>query len=478
MRRLHILNIIGTLLLALSGAMLLPALWALIAGTGDFGSIALSAVITAVFGLILRAFFSYRGDISLIESFILVTLAWLAAAVFGAFPYYIYGVFDSYLYSFFESISGFTTTGATLIENIESMPPGILLWRSLTQWLGGMGIIVLFVALLPRLGAKGMNLFRAEMPGVFTDRVVPRIADMAKKLWIIYMSLTLLLLILLMVFGSSFFHALNHALTTMPTGGFSTFNDSIAGFGKPAIEIVISIFMLLAGINFALYYQLYRKDYQGFYKNPELKFYLIIVVIAVILVSINISSYYGLGENLRTSAFQVIAIITTTGYATANFDIWPSFSRLLLLIFMFFGASGGSTAGGMKQVRIILLVKFAFREVNKLIHPSAVSKIKLGSRPVSEEIMRNVLAFSVLYIGFFVAGSLALTAMGLDITTASSAVAATIGNVGPGLGLVGPENTFAAIPPLGLAILCFMMILGRLEIYTVIIFILAEIRRV
>ncbi len=477
MRRLHILNIIGTLLVALSAVMLLPAIWALLAGTGDFGALAISALITGSFGLILRNFYSYRGEISIIESFMLVTLAWLFAAIFGGLPYYIYGVFDGYLYSFFESVSGFTTTGATLIENIESMPPGILLWRSLTQWLGGMGIIVLFVALLPRLGAKGMNLFRAEMPGVFTERVVPRIADMAKKLWIIYMSLTLLLLILLMVFGSSFFHALNHALTTMPTGGFSTFDDSVAGFANPAIEIIISIFMLLAGINFALYYQLFRKDYQSFYKNPELRFYMALVVISVIFISINISSYYGLAENLRTSLFQVASIITTTGYATANFDIWPSFSRLLLLVFMFLGASGGSTAGGMKQVRIVLLVKYACREVNKLIHPSAVSKIKLGSRPVSEDIMRSVLAFAVLYIGLFAAASLALTAMGLNITTAASAVAATIGNVGPGFGMVGPEHTFAAIPPAGLAILCFMMILGRLEIYTVIIFILAEIRR-
>lgn len=478
MRRLYIINLLGNILIAFSAVMLLCSFWSLAERGPDFFALFISALITATTGIIIRLVTPFKTDITLVESFMLVTMAWLFAGAFGALPYIIYGVFDSYLDAFFESVSGFTTTGATLIESIENTPSGILLWRSFTQWLGGMGIIVLFVGLLPRLGFRGINLFKAEMPGVFTDRVVPRIAEMAKKLWLIYLGLTVLLLIILFFFGVPFYHALNHALTTMPTGGFSTFDDSIAGLGNPAVEVVIIIFMLLAGINFALYYQLLRRDFKSFYKNPELRFYLSVAFIAFILVVINISSHYDFGEMLVKGGFQVVSIVTTTGYTTADFNAWPSFSKVLLFILMFFGGSGGSTSGSVKQVRLILLLKFSYREIYKLIHPAAVSKVKLGKRAISEEVLRNVVAFTILYLFSFVLGALALSGMGLDPATASSAVAATLGNVGPGFGMVGPEHTFQIIPPLGKGLLCFLMILGRLEIYTVLIFILAETRRI
>ncbi len=478
MRRLHIFHLLGHLLIAISAIMLLSSLWSLAEGGPDFYALLGSALLTAAAGIIIRLVTPFKNDITLVESFMLVTLAWFVAGAFGALPYYFFGVFEGYLDAYFESISGFTTTGATLIENIEGMPSGLLLWRSFTQWLGGMGIIVMFVALLPRLGFRGMNLFRAEMPGVFTDRVVPRIAEMAKKLWLIYMVLTALLLGLLILFGVPIYHAINHALTTMPTGGFSTMDDSVAGLGNPAVEVIIIIFMLLAGINFALYYQLIRKDFKSFYKNPELRFYLALIFVSIILVTINIAVIYNFdfGETLRKGAFQVVSIVTTTGYTTANFDVWPGFSKVLLFIFMFTGGSGGSTSGSMKQIRIIILLKFSYREIYRLVHPTAVSKVKLGQRAVSEEVLRNVVAFTILYVFSFILGALALSGMGLDPSTASSAVAATLGNVGPGFGMVGAEHTFQIIPSLGKAILCFMMVLGRLEIYTVLIFILAEVR--
>ena len=477
MHHLHIINLLGRLLIVISLFMVISALWALLEGGSDFYPLLISALLTAGAGLVMRLVTPFRSEITLVESFALVTMAWFIAGAFGALPYYFYGLFDSYLNAYFESISGFTTTGSTLIENIEGTSRGLLLWRSFTQWLGGMGIIVLFVALLPRLGFRGMNLFRAEMPGVFTDRVVPRISEMAKKLWFIYLTFTLTLMLLLLTVGVSFYNALNHALTTMPTGGFSPLDDSIAGLQNPAAEIIIIVFMLFAGINFALYYQILRREYGDFYRNPELRFYLTLVVVAVILVTINISAHYELGESLRLGTFQVVSILTTTGYATADFDVWPAMSRVLLLMFMFFGGSGGSTSGSVKQVRIILLLKYAYREVYRLIHPSAFTKVKLGERTVSEEILRNVIGFAILYVFFFVIASLSLGVMGLDLETATSAVAATLGNVGPGLAEVGATETFQVIPPLGKVILCFMMILGRLEIYTVLVFILAEIRQ-
>ncbi|MFY9114126.1 MAG: TrkH family potassium uptake protein [Dethiobacteria bacterium] len=477
MRRLHILHLIGYLLIALSLVMFFSSVWSLIEEESDFNALLVSALITALVGIVICLVTPFKSEITLVESFSLVTLAWFIAGFFGALPYHFFGLFNSFIAAYFESISGFTTTGATLISNVEAVPAGLLLWRSFTQWLGGMGIIALFVALLPRLGSYGMNLFRAEVPGVFADRVVPRIAEMAKKLWYIYVVLTILQTVLLMFSGLSFYHALNHALTTMPTGGFSTMNSSVGSLGNPAAEIIIIVFMLVAGVNFALYYQLLRGDFRSFYRNPELRFYLSFVLAAIILVSINISSHYGSGETLRHASFQVASIISTTGYSTADFNAWPAFSKALLFLCMFIGGSGGSTAGAIKHVRIMLLLKFGYREIYRFVHPAAVTTVKLGHRPISEEMLRNVVAFILLYVTAFALGTLALAGMGLDLVTSSSAVATSLGNVGPGFGLVGPATTFGVVPLPGLCILSFLMILGRLEIYTVLVFFLVGIRR-
>ena len=477
----RVLHLLGVILLFLAGAMALASLWAFVDGSADRSAFGWSILITALSGLILaRGFYDYRHEpVSLTQSFTLVALTWLFAGFFGALPFYFYHAFPSYLDAFFEAVSGFTTTGATLVGEIEALPRGILFWRSLTQWLGGMGIIVLFVAILPRFGFRNLTIFKAELPGpMAAERIVPRVVEAARFLWLIYLGLTLLQAVLLMLCGVSFYDSLSHALTTMPTGGFSTYDTSISGLNNPAAEVVIIFFMFFAGINFALYFRLLRRD-MSILKNQELRFYIFMLFAATALLFINIypNTVAGGWEGIRAAAFQAVSITTTTGYATADFDLWPHFSRALIFFLMFTGACGGSTGGSVKQARLLLMGKYAFRELRRMVHPSAVSSIKLGDKPVPEEMMRGVLGFGFLYVVFFVFSTLALAAMGLDFDTAASAVAASIGNVGPGLANVGPTLTYEAVPAIGRILLCLLMILGRLEIYTVLVLILPEARR-
>jgi trk system potassium uptake protein len=480
-RRFRILYLIGIMLLFLALTMFLSALWSIAEQGPDRASFFKAIIITAAVGALLYWFFSHsRGrELNIAENFTLVALAWFIAGIFGALPYHFFGVFNgNYLHAFFEAVSGFTTTGATLIEDIERLPRGLLLWRGFTQWLGGMGIIVLFLAILPKFGFRSMTMFKAEIPGPVAERVVPRVVETARRLWLIYVAFTLAQILLLMACGISFYDAMTHAFTTMPTGGFSTYNASIAAFNNPLAEIVIIFFMLFAGINFVLYFRLIRGDYKIF-KNPELRFYLAVIATGIVLITINTYDYAAGNflDTLRQSAFQVVSITTTTGYATANFDAWPNFSRLLLLLLMFLGACGGSTGGAMKQVRWMMMIKYSFRELYRLIHPSAISSVKLGDYHVNEEVLRLCMGFGFLYISLTSLATLFLTAMGLDLETAFSAVAATIGNVGPGLAGVGPQNTYQVIPSAGKALLAVMMIIGRLEIYTVLVIFLPESRR-
>jgi trk system potassium uptake protein len=358
------------------------------------------------------------------------------------------------------------------------MPRGLLLWRGLTQWLGGMGIIVLFLAILPKFGFRSMTMFKAELPGPVAERVVPRVVETARRLWLIYVAFTAAQILLLLACGISFFDSLAHALTTMPTGGFSTYNASIAAFNNPLAELVIILFMLLAGVNFVLFFRLFRGDFNIF-KNPELRFYLLVIGAATALITANtvLHVHDDLLLALRQSAFQVVSITTTTGYATADFDSWHSFSRVLLLMLMFMGACGGSTGGSIKQIRWMMMIKYSIRELSHLVHPSAVSSVKIGDHNVGDEVLRLTMGFGFLYISLTALATLALAFMGLDLETAFSAVAATIGNVGPGLAGVGPLETYQVIPGAGKFLLSVMMIVGRLEIYTVLIIFLPESRR-
>ena len=366
-------------------------------------------------------------------------------------------------------MSGFTTTGSTILDDIESLPKSILFWRSMTQWIGGMGIIVLTIAILPLLGIGGMELFIAEAPGPTKDKIHPRIKETAKRLWIIYFGLTILETVILMVIGLDFFDALNHSLTTTSTGGFSTKQASIAAFQNPWVEAVIVIFMLLAGTNFTLIYFGLKMRFNKILKNDEFKWYITSIFLVVITLTLY-HSYYNeiaLFKSFREICFQVVSIITTTGYSTADYTIWGSFMSFIFFLFLFSGASAGSTSGGIKIVRIILLIKNGLLEFKRRLHPKAVIPVILNGSSISNQITYNLLAFIFLYLFVFVVGSIFLAALGIDIITSISAVASAVGNVGPGIGKVGPSFSFNDIPNIGKWILSLLMLMGRLELFTV-----------
>jgi trk system potassium uptake protein TrkH len=437
-----------------------------------------SIAVTLGTGLVIYLVFrSAKGEVmSHREGMGVVAIGWTAAGLFGALPYYCGGVFSTFADAFFESVSGFTTTGASVLINIEIVPRGLLFWRSLTHWLGGMGIIVLSLAILPFLGVGGMQLYKAEVPGPAPDKLKPRIRDTAMVLWKVYVLFSAAETLLLMLGGMDLFQALCHTFGTMATGGFSTRQASIGSYHSPYIDTVVILFMLFAGINFSLHYQFLKGDLRAFWRNPEFRFFIGAVVIFVLAVSSNVyhTVYETFSEAIRFGGFQVISIITTTGYTTADFEKWPSLSQTILLFCMFLGASAGSTGGGMKCLRIMLLLKHSYKQLFSLIHPRAVTQVKLGGRPISDEVLHSIWGYFVLYLGVFIVSSFLLAAMGVDVATSFAAVAATIGNIGPGLGLVGPTDNYAHIPMLGKWLLIFCMLLGRLEIYTILILFVPE----
>jgi trk system potassium uptake protein TrkH len=406
----------------------------------------------------------------------IVAVGWTAVGLFGALPFYFGSGFESFTDAVFESVSGFTTTGASILTNIEAVSKGLLFWRSFIQWLGGMGIIVLSVAILPFLGVGGMQLYKAEVPSPVPDKLKPRIRDTAKIMWQVYALITLVQVILLVLGGMSLYEALCHTFTTMPTGGFSTKNASIAHYNSVYFDVVFIVFMMLAGINFSLHYQILRGKPLAFWQDSECRFFLGAVVLLTFVVSLDVfrTVYDTMGDALRYGAFQVVSIVTTTGYATADYEMWPAMSQLILLLCMFLGASAGSTGGGMKCLRIMLGFKYCYRELFSLIHPRAVTHIKIAGKTVPDDVMRSVLGFLALYVGLFALSTVVLAGLGVDFTTSFGAVAATIGNIGPGFGAVGPVDNFAGIPVAGKWLLIWCMLLGRLEIFTVIIFLVPE----
>jgi trk system potassium uptake protein TrkH len=469
---------VGILLFFLGLIMTLPLLYSWYAGDGGFCSLGKSTLLTIGAGIIL--YWGLRTGpldyISQREGMAIVAVGWTAVGLFAALPFYFCGVFDTFVNALFESVSGFTTTGASVISRIEALPRGILLWRSLIQWLGGMGIIVLSVAILPFLGVGGMQLFKAEVPSPVPDKLKPRISDTAKTLWKVYVLISLAELLLLLFGGMGLFDALCHTFTTMPTGGFSTRSLSIAHYDSLYFDVVLMFFMLLAGINFSLHYQMLRGRPLAFWRDSECRFYLFSTGILVLVVSLSLFGpvYASLWDSLRYGAFQVISILTTTGYATADYNQWPAMSRLILLLCMFAGACAGSTGGGMKLMRIMCCFKYCYKELFNLVHPHAVAPVKIGGKPVSDAVIGSILGFLALYLGLFGLCSVLLAGLGVDFVTAFSAVAASIGNIGPGLGLVGPLGNYADIPDPGKWLLIWCMLLGRLEIYTVIIFLVPE----
>lgn len=466
-----VLNILGALLVFLGVSLMFPAIVAYYYDEGDFVSFLITIALSMVLGLLIFLFTRTKEELRAKDGFIIVTFGWFFFAIIGALPFYLSGFIPSFTDAFFETMSGFTTTGASILTDIEALPHGLLFWRSFTHWLGGMGIILLSLAILPLLGVGGMQLFKAEVPGPTPDKLSPRIKNTAELLWGVYLLITVVEILLLKFAGMEWFDAACHTFGTMATGGFSTKNASIGHYNSATIDTIIIIFMIMAGTNFALHYRALRGKPLIYWKDPEAIFFIGIIAVASLIIGFDIWTNSGesVGTSAQHSIFQVVSILTTTGYGTADYEQWSVSSQLILFILMFLGGCAGSTGGGMKIIRSLILIKFGRNELKRLIHPQAVLPVKIGNTVVSREIVTNISGFFLLYISLFVFGILFMSALGLDISSAFGSVAATINNIGPGLGNVGPTDNYAHIPVAGKWFLSFLMLVGRLEVYTVII---------
>lgn len=439
-----VLKVLGKIL-AVESLLMVPSLFiSLYMKEGDAKAFIITILITGLIGFLLSRNTRYKNTINAKEGLAIVSLGWLLISLLGALPLYLSGSIPTYIDAIFETVSGFTTTGATVISNVEILPRGILFWRSFTHWIGGMGILVFTLALLPALGIGGFQIFKAESPGPIAGKMAPRLRDTAKILYITYFTITIIQVILLKFGGMSIFDSFVYTFGTVGTGGLATKNASVGAYKSTYIHMVIGTFMLLSGVNFSLYYSIFQGKVKDILKDEELRLYLIIVFIAVFAIGVNLymTSYSKLGLAFRDSFFQVSSIITTTGYTTANFDIWPSFSKAILLLLMFIGGSAGSTAGGMKVIRVLVLLKLVKREILKIFHPRAVIPIKTNGKILPNETIAGINSFMSLYVIIFALSTILITLEGVDLISAASSVAATLGNIGPGLGFVGPTNTF------------------------------------
>ncbi len=488
-----VVGVLGALVFFLGVTLLAPMLVALGYGEAAWWSFGATALASLVVGG--GAYWVWGRNASeglrVREGFAIVALAWLVLSLVGALPFVLGGVLGSYTDAFFETMSGFTTTGATILGGaatpaIEDVPGSFLFWRSLTHWLGGMGIIVLTLAILPILGVGGMQLFKAEVPGPSADKLTPRVRETARRLWLIYVGLTVAQVLLLLP-AMNLFDAVNHAFATMATGGFSTKNNSVGQFGSAYVDWVVSAFMFMAGMNFALHYKLLHPGRERVFEDTEFRVYTAIVVGAALVIVLGtwqpvvqlLGSTLGIGatfegypsfmQALRYGVFQSLTITTTTGFATADYEVWTPLAQSMIFALFFVGGMAGSTGGGVKVVRVILMLKNSFKEVNQLVHPKAVIPVRLGGRVVPQEVMRNVLSFMVLYVGLIGVGTILMMAFGLDLVSAFSATFSSVGNVGPAFGTFGPSENYASIPAVGKWILSLLMMAGRLEIFTVLI---------
>lgn len=468
-----IAHIIGFLIL-LTGILQLSAIpFSLYYGAEDLSAIIISCIISTAAGFIIWFFTkkSTQQELRRREGYLIVTFGWITMAVFGSLPFLIHGSIPSVTDAFFETMSGFTTTGSTILVDIEKLPNGLIYWRSLTQWMGGMGIIVLSLAVLPILGIGGMQLFVAEVPGPTKDKIHPRVQETAKRLWGIYVILTAAEILLLMVGGMSFFDAINHSFTTMATGGFSPKNASTAFYPSPFIQYVLIVFMFFAGMNFTLHYYALHGKFDFLKKNNEFRFYFFLILISSLILAF-IHSLHKPGnieESVRQSIFHVVSLVTTTGFVSADYENWAPYSRIFFFILLFIGGCAGSTGGGIKIIRHFLLYKNSLLELKRLVHPRAIIPVRINDKAINPEIILNVQAFFLFYILIFIFGSIVMAILGLDFISALGAAATCLGNVGPGIGSVGPVANFAHIPDLGKWFLSFLMLLGRLELFTVLI---------
>jgi trk system potassium uptake protein TrkH len=474
-----IFRVLSLLSAIVSLSMAWPLGWAAWDGSDDISafllSIAAGLAVSAV--LFLAGKNADYENLGVKDGFLVVSPAWIGASLIGALPFYFGGTVPTFADAFFESSSGFTTTGASVLSDIEAVPRGILFWRSLTHWLGGMGIIVLSLAILPFLRIGGMELFKAEVPGPIPEKITPRIQQTALYLWGVYAFLTAAETALLLLGGMNLFEALTHTFGTVATGGFSPLNRSVGQYGSAYFDWVITVFMFLSGVNFVLHYRMLRMDFRPLARDEEFRLYLWIVLgcTAVVTAVLLFGGRYGsITEAVRHSAFQVVSIITTTGFVTADFELWPLLTRVILLLLMFAGACAGSTGGGMKILRLLILGRHTRAELKRVLHPSAVVFIKVGGKAVNEGILSSVTSFLILYVAVFVGGVFFITSIGMDMESAISGVAATLGNVGPGLGSLGPTDNYGSVPEAGKWAFSFLMLTGRLELYTMILLFLPE----
>lgn len=465
------------ILLTCEGIVMIPSLLvAMIHGGYDAKAFAITIEILLSLGVLGLINQPKNKNIYTRDGFAIVAIGWLLTSFFGALPFVISGAIPSIVDSFFESSSGFTTTGATIITNIEALPHGILFWRSFTHWVGGMGVLVMTLAILPSAGAGTLQIMKAESPGPNPGKLVPKIGQTAKILYGIYIVVTIILCVSLKIAGMTWYDSLIHTFGTVGTGGFSNKSLSIGAYNNVWIEIIITFFMLVCGANFSLYYQALKGNIKGIFKDEEFKFYISLILTSIVLITLNIHGnvFKTIGESLRYSFFQVASIITTTGYATTDFNLWPLFSKMILLGLMFFGGCAGSTAGGMKNIRFLLLFKIIRRELLKIIHPKAVYTVKFGGKSVDEETLKGITSFFFIYMAIFLGAILIVSLEGVDTMTTISAVATSIGNVGPGFEMVGPMGSFESFSDLSKIVLSMCMIIGRLEIYPILLLFLPE----
>lgn len=404
------------------------------------------------------------------DAFAAASLSWILFSVFGALPFYFSGCFQGFIDCLFEAISGFTTTGATILVEIESLPKGILFWRSFSHWIGGMGVLVFMLAVMPSMNASSINLLKAESTGIAPDRFLPKLRETARTMYLIYLVMTALLIVILLICGLPLYDTLINAFSTAGTGGFSHLNASVGGYNNIAVEITITIFMFLFGISFVLYFYLIKRNFKQIIKDEELRLYGIVVAVAIIVITIDITGMYGsVLEALRHSSFQVSSVISSTGFATVDFNLWPVLSRVILLILMLTGCCAGSTGGGVKLVRFLLLFKASIVEINKIIHPKSVKAVTLNGKRVDNDMITKTAMFFFIYFSIFVISSVIISFEGKDIVSISTAVLTTLSNIGPGLGSVGPMGNFSEFSALSKIVLSFCMVAGRLEIFPVLI---------
>ncbi|MFU8812447.1 MAG: TrkH family potassium uptake protein [Balneolaceae bacterium] len=477
-----VVGILGGLIFFFGLSMLLPYLVALGYGEASASAFLLSALGAMAAGGALFLLMKPREELRMREAFMIVSFTWLVGSLVGALPFTLSGTLASYTDAVFEAMSGLSTTGATIlggetaagIQNptIEALDKSLLFWRSLMHWLGGMGIIVLTLALLPLLGIGGMQLFKAEYSGSTSDKLTPRIRETAMLLWSVYIGMTAVQYLLLWAHPSmDWFEAINHAMSTLATGGYSTKDASVAAFDSVYIDVVIILFMYLAGINFALHFRLFTGNAADVFKNREVRFYTALVAVFILLISLVLWQVdgYGIGEAVRYGSFQVLAIVTTTGFGTDDYTLWMPLGGFLLFLLFFTGGCAGSTGGGMKMIRLLIIIKNIKREIKKIMHPQAVLPVHVGPRIIDAPILKNILGFFVMYFIIFAAGALVMSALGYDLESAIGASIASLGNIGPAWGEFGPADNYAGIPIIGKWVLLLLMMVGRLELFTVLV---------